>query len=80
MAGDPGGLLGDIIPDILGSNVCWTVILCLKSDGKLIFEPGSFFKSFNRDLLNFPERKMNILLSQRTVYFKIICWPVQSRK
>lgn len=58
IAGEPGGLLGDIIPDIAGSNVCFTVILCLKSDGKLIFVLGSFFKSFSLDLLNFPKRKI----------------------
>lgn len=51
MAGEPGGLRGDIIP---GTPLCCTVIVCLKSEGKLILEPGSFFSSFNLDLLNFP--------------------------
>lgn len=55
MAGDPGGLCGEMTPAIaLWSRVCCTVIVCRKSDGKLIFEPGSFFNSFNLDLLNFP--------------------------
>lgn len=57
IAGELGGLLGEIIPAILGSNVCCTVILCLKSDGKLIFVPGSFFSNFSLDLLNFPAKK-----------------------
>lgn len=55
IAGDPGGLWGDITA--LWSSVCCTVIVCLKSDGKLIFDPGSFFSSFNLDLLNFPKEK-----------------------
>lgn len=55
IAGDPGGLFGDIIT--LGSRVCCTVIVCLKSDGKLMFVPGSFFSNFNLDRLNLPEMK-----------------------
>lgn len=57
MAGEPGGLWGEVTPPRpLGSNiVCWTVIVCRKSDGELIFCPGSFFKSLSLDRLNFPE-------------------------
>lgn len=58
MAGEPGGLLGEITPlTALLSIVCCTVIVCLKSDGKLILEPNSFFNDFNLDRLNFPKIK-----------------------
>lgn len=56
IAGEPGGLLGEITPVTpLGSRCC-TVIVCLKSDGKLMFEPGSFFSIFIFDRLNLPEK------------------------
>lgn len=51
IAGEPGGLRGDITP---GTPLCCTVIVCLKSEGKLMLEPGSFFNSFSLDLLNLP--------------------------
>lgn len=55
IAGEPGGLRGEITPlKALLSIVCCTVIVCLKSEGKLILDPGSFLRSFNLDLLNFP--------------------------
>ena len=59
MAGDPGGLCGEITPVMaLWSKVlCCTVIVCRKSEGKLMLLPGSFFSSFNLDLLNFPGQR-----------------------
>lgn len=64
MAGDPGGLLGDITP---GTPLCCTVIVCLKSDGKLMFEPGSFFSSLNLDLLNLPVNTFFSFLFQHKI-------------
>ena len=49
---------GEFGNEIVGtvSIVCWTVIVCRKSEGKLMFCPGSFFRIFSLDRLKRPFR------------------------
>lgn len=59
IAGDPGGLCVEMTPlsALFGTSVvCCTVIVCRKSEGKLILDPGSFFNNLSLDLLNLPAR------------------------
>lgn len=56
-AGEPGGLLGLRRPPF-GSNVCFTVKVCRKSNGELMIEPNSL-PSFIRERLNLPENVLD---------------------